>query len=74
MTALGMGLVFAALGLLWGVMALMTRLFKAGPEKARWAPQWPWKARQPMHNRPGPQPRSCSPRSALEWRRWWPGH
>jgi sodium pump decarboxylase gamma subunit len=31
-TVLGMGLVFAALGLLWGIMALMTRLFRPEPE------------------------------------------
>ena len=32
-TALSMGLVFAALGLLWGVMALMTRLPKPEEDK-----------------------------------------
>jgi len=32
MTALGMGLVFAALALLWGIMTLMTRLLKSKPE------------------------------------------
>jgi Na+-transporting methylmalonyl-CoA/oxaloacetate decarboxylase gamma subunit len=31
MTVLGMGLVFAALGLLWGIMALLTRVFKDAP-------------------------------------------
>ena len=33
MTMLGMGLVFAALGLLWGIMALLTRIFKDASEE-----------------------------------------
>jgi len=32
MTVLGMGLVFATLGLLWGIMALLTRVFEDAPK------------------------------------------
>ena len=39
-TALGMGLVFAALGLLWGIIALLGRLTRSAPgEHAAEAPQ-----------------------------------
>jgi Na+-transporting methylmalonyl-CoA/oxaloacetate decarboxylase gamma subunit len=31
-TAIGMTLVFAVLGLLWGIMALLTRVFREAPE------------------------------------------
>ena len=31
-TAIGMTLVFAVLGLLWGIMALLTRVFRDAPE------------------------------------------
>jgi len=34
MTVLGMGLVFAGLAALWGLMALLTRLFRPEPEAA----------------------------------------
>ena len=34
-TAIGMTLVFAVLGLLWGIMALLTRVFRDAPDAGR---------------------------------------
>ena len=39
-TAIGMTLVFAVLGLLWGIMALLTRVFREAAPAARSAPGW----------------------------------
>ncbi|PKO23038.1 MAG: hypothetical protein CVU38_06325 [Chloroflexi bacterium HGW-Chloroflexi-1] len=39
MTVLGMGLVFAGLALLWGLIALLTRVFAAKPEEKQSALQ-----------------------------------
>jgi Na+-transporting methylmalonyl-CoA/oxaloacetate decarboxylase gamma subunit len=41
MTVLGMGLVFAGLGLLWGLMVLLTRLFKPEREEETGAEESP---------------------------------
>ena len=39
-TAIGMTLVFAVLGLLWGIMALLTRVFREAAPAVRSAPGW----------------------------------
>jgi Na+-transporting methylmalonyl-CoA/oxaloacetate decarboxylase gamma subunit len=38
-TAIGMTLVFAVLGLLWGIMALLTRVFRDAPDAGLPSPQ-----------------------------------